>query len=131
MPDNLVHRDDVPPEALQQLQEQYPDFKIVCAGDQPEGSLPEDLQAAIKELEARHRKSLDEGSCIDCGAKMPNYPPTTDAEWDAWELPEGWRYFSDSYGPTAFQCPACDAKDGDGLTMVELPNPEQPHADHA
>lgn len=110
-----IHRDDLPDDVIQGLESQFPGMKIVCVGDIPEGSVTDELKDAIGEIESRFRTSIVNGTCVDCGAKIPGYP-TSDEEWDSFELPIDWRYFTDSSNgdPQGFQCPACDAKEGGG-----------------
>lgn len=115
---NLIHRDDIPMELMQQIEAQFPGMKVVCAGDEPAGALPEGLLEAAESLHRKHLLLLVEGRCLDCNEQMPGFPPT---DWDAWQLPDGWRYFTDeNKQPMAFQCPACDAKEGEGPTLVNM-----------
>ena len=106
----LIHRDDIPMEVMQgfeaMLQEQYPGFKVVCAGDLPEGQVSEEVAESLKELEDHYRRSLVEGKCVDCGKQMENFPPDD----DDWEPPRGWGWFTDfgTGSPQAWQCPECD-----------------------
>ena len=109
MSDKLIHRDDVDMEVIEKLQEMLPGAKIVFAGDIPEGQVPEGMQEAIEALNARFAKSLCEGLCVDCGKKMPGFPPE---DWDSWKLPDGWCRFTGLDGkPHSFQCPECDAEE--------------------
>lgn len=106
----LVHRDDmdmdVAEEMVARMQEMFPGFKVVFAGDQPD--LPDEVKQAAIDLEAHMKEARESGKCIDCGAQMPNFPPTGDI--DKWEPPEGWRFFTGPEGRLqAWQCPACDA----------------------
>jgi hypothetical protein len=109
-----IHRDDLSNEVIQELQLRFPGTKIVCVGDMTEGSLPAELQKAIKDIQDRFENSIMNGTCLDCGAKISGYPMTdSDEEWDNFELPSGWCYFTDidSGEPRGFQCPECDAKE--------------------
>lgn len=116
-----VHRDDLSPEMLAELEAAFPGKRIRCAGDWPEGTAPPEIQQAFEALVARHRQSLAEGTCLDCGAKMPGFPPE---DWDTWRPPAGWAWFEDSHGePTAWQCPTCDRRDGEGPRFVEVELP--------
>jgi hypothetical protein len=111
MPEKLIHRDDIPMDVMEDIQELFPDMKIVCAGDIPEGQIPEDMREAIATIEAKFLKSIVEGKCVDCGKKIHDFPPV---DWSVWKLPDGWRYFTDFSGsPQAFQCPECDREDGE------------------
>lgn len=99
----LVHRDDMPDELLDELQKQFPDMKIVCAGDLPADQLPDGVAEEAARIEEMCRSSMISGQCVDCGAFMPNYPATA----------EGWHYMvaigNDDL--MAWQCPICDAED--------------------
>lgn len=109
---NPIHRDDIDASDMAEIEkllaEQYPGMKIVCAGDAP-GELPPDVAAMMQQVERAHMESLANGTCIDCGAKMPDY----DIERGDWNPPEGWAWFYEhgTKNIAAWQCPACDAKD--------------------
>lgn len=113
---DFVHRDDLPFEVAEdliaQMKEMFPGMKNVrFAGDIPEDELPEEVHETVRRLEAMSEKSLKEGSCIDCGRCMDNYP---DCIIGATKMPDGWRLFHDTQTkePKAFQCHECDARDG-------------------
>ena len=67
----------------------------------------------MEELNKQHMESLVNGTCIDCQAQMPNYPP----EEKGWQPAEGWTWFSQGSGSkeeiVAWQCPECDKKEED------------------
>ena len=109
-----IHRDDLDPEMLAMLQEKFPGFKIICAGDLPEDQITDRLKDAMAKIETKSSESVINGTCIDCGAVMPNYPPDS-ADW---EPAEDWRYFTahNREDIVAWQCPECDNKDSpDGI----------------
>lgn len=101
-----INRDDVPPELLEQFEKMANEagFKVICAGDIP-GELPPEIQEAMNVLQKRHDDSMMNGTCLDCGANMPNYPPDN----DDWEPAEGWTWFTSNDSIIAWQCPDCDA----------------------
>lgn len=109
-----VHRDDVDNELVAEIEktfaELYPGYKVVFAGDEPGGASPR-TEALLAALQDKANRSLAEGTCIDCGAKMPDYRPTDD-DWDA---PDGWGYFSNGDDFGGWQCPKCDREEQDGL----------------
>lgn len=111
----LVHRDDVDMDLVEDIMEHFaethPGFKVVFAGDTPEGELPEGLLESSSQLQEMFEQSLEDGLCIDCGAVMPNYDSIDSDE--NWKPAEGWRYFTDitTKEITSWQCPECDAKE--------------------
>ena len=106
----MVHRDDIDFDVLERLQEAFPGYRIVCMGDMPEEDIPERVKEAAAALDARYAESLANGLCIDCSKQFPNWPPA-----DGDPIPDGWFVFTDTSGePKAFQCPECDAKEGEG-----------------
>lgn len=108
-----LHRDDIDASDMAEieklLQEQFPGMKVVCAGDNP-GELPPGVAKAMASIEESHMLSLVNGTCIDCGAQMPGYDQLDN---DDWKPADGWTWFVEhgTRNPTAWQCPACDAKD--------------------
>jgi hypothetical protein len=113
--DDLIHRDDIPMDAMEEIEWMFPNAKVVCIGDQPEGTVPPEVQKAIAALTAKFEDSLRKGLCVDCGVQMPGYPPN---DWDAWTLPDGWQLFTGTRGePQAFQCPVCDEKETDSVVV--------------
>lgn len=115
MESKLAHRDDLPMDVVAQLEakmaELYPGYKVVFAGDAPAHKQP-DMADFLKAIEERAERSLAEGICIDCGAKMPNYHP----DQPDWIHAQGWHYFTQT-GTEQFmgwQCEKCDAADKDG-----------------
>jgi len=105
---NSVHRDDLSPEMLSMLEEQFPGMKIVCAGDVPESSLPPEVAKEIAEREAKNFRSLTEGRCLDCDVKMPGFPLNVVGCAEDWEPDEGWVWFEAGDKIVAWQCPNCD-----------------------
>lgn len=112
---DLVRRDDLPNEVIEEMQKMFPGMEIVCAGDVPSGSMPAGMQDAIDEMNKRFEHSIVNGTCLDCGVAMPGYPTeNTEEEWDNFQLPAGWSFFTDnSDNPQGYQCPECDAKERD------------------
>lgn len=110
-----AHRDDLPPELLEMLEKKFPGMKIVCAGDIPEGQMPEGLVAKIEAIKMAHAQSVVDGTCIDCGKKMPGYPADDEDFPEGWQKADGWLCFTDisSGEPSGWQCPECDAKERD------------------
>lgn len=104
----LVHRDDLPPGVIEAMEQAFPGFK--CAGDIPEGQMPPGMAEAINALHARFERSIMNGTCLDCGAKMPGYPKgSSDEEWERFQRPEGWKMMSQLNGdPCGFECPDCN-----------------------
>lgn len=121
--EHLVHRDDLPPELIEELESRFPGMTIACAGD-ARGPLPDKVADAHKAMELLHEKSIVMGLCVDCGAKMEGYPPD---DFEEWQLPKGWRYFTNITDgtPMCFQCPACDAADGEGPQVIDLSRLEE------
>lgn len=109
----LIHRDDLDIDQAEpivaKMQEMFPGCTISFAGDLPAGKLPGELKEAVAAIEHANHESMITGTCIDCGAKMPNY----DMSLDGWQPAEGWTWFSEigTDMPVAWQCPACDEKD--------------------
>ncbi len=108
-----IHHDDVSPELMAAIEANFPGMKVVCAGDQPaDQPLPADVQEMLDELEKRHKESIVNGTCIDCGAQMPNYTPE-EFDKDDWKPAKGWSWFTDGESEdrhiVAWQCPKCDA----------------------
>ena len=107
-----VHRDDIPPELLEQIEGQFPEMKVICVGDMPAGvEMPEEVKKALAEIEEKHSKSIQPGLCIDCGAKMENYPETPEGMDDAWKPAKGWSWFESGDDIVAWQCPDCNKKE--------------------
>lgn len=123
----MIHRDDIPiddmakiEEAIRKAHPEFADFKIVCAGDAPEGDLPPDVASAFDMVQRSFDRSLVLGACIDCDARMPNYPSSPEGFAGDWQPTEGWRSFSkigeeDSFA--GWQCPTCDAKEDDDAAV--------------
>jgi hypothetical protein len=110
---------DIQAEIEAQFKEQFPgqDLSIKFAGDAD--ALGPDLQAATDALLKKHRDSLVNGTCIDCGAKMENWPEDLSAVVDTWQPPKGWAWFTGPDDePIAWQCPNCDAMDPEGVQLI-------------
>lgn len=125
---DLIHRDDmdypVVEKLVETLKELHPGMDVVFAGDTPPDQLPPELVEYMKQIEAAHNKSLYGGLCIDCGLKMDGWDQAAlDGEDSLNTLvnvhvkQHKWRFFTNGKDgePTAWQCPACDAKDEDGV----------------
>lgn len=119
-----LHRDDLPFDIMEGLAEEidklYPGMKIRCAGDM--ATLPPDVADMMAKLEDAHKRSLREGLCIDCGAKMPGYPTSAEELSAGWAPADGWNWFSEvgSDDIQCWQCPACDANEEDGEKPLTL-----------
>lgn len=108
MGERLVHRDDLEPETLEAIQAKFPDMKIVCAGDIPDGAMPENVKSMLESIERANMASFVNGTCIDCGTEMPGFDP----DREDWQPAKGWRWFTGMDDvPVSWQCPVCDAKE--------------------
>lgn len=110
----LIHRDDLPFEIVEELEEKFadlfPGMKVRFAGDLPDGEVPQNVLDALAAINQKHDTSLVSGSCLDCGRTMPGF----DLDEDEFDLPPGWRIFNGDNGePCAFQCPECDTEDNE------------------
>ncbi len=117
MDNKLAHRDDLPMEVVSQIQEQmnelFTGYKVVFAGDAPANQQP-DLTSFFAALEKRAAMSFADGTCIDCGAKMPDYDPDN----DDWQPMKGWGKFTRVGSEEEFmgwQCFACSQADEKGI----------------
>jgi hypothetical protein len=115
---DLPHRDDIPPDLLELLEEKFgemlPGFKLVFAGDMPEGSEASARNQAFAEALARKQaESMANGVCFDCGAAMPNYQP----EEEGWQPTAGWKTLRNMATDEieAWVCPECDRRALDGI----------------
>lgn len=122
-PFRLAKHDDLPPDVAkaitEELQKRHANFTIMFAGDQPLETLPPDVQNVIRQLQQTTLRALAEGRCVDCGAQMPNWPPTA----PDWQPAPGWSWFTDTQNEdkiTAWQCPACDALDQDDADQEDV-----------
>lgn len=112
-----LHRDDVPPEVLEEivaaLQAEHPDCKIQFAGDSDDPKVQAKQQEILEQLDEISARSAATGCCVDCGAIMPGYPAQDAPFPDGWRPAKGWRHFTriqdDEF--TGWQCPDCDARD--------------------
>ncbi len=108
--------EDVRKELEKQLSELYPGMEIKYAAECPPPS--EEAQKQIQQMHRKHQLSIRDGTCVDCGAKMPNYEDLE--ENDDWKPAEGWSWFTEPNDtvPLFWQCPACgtDVK----VDLVEL-----------
>ncbi len=112
-----AHRDDIPPEVIEEMERRFPGMKIVCVGDRPVGSDPSEADEAIGKLEQDMARSLCEGVCLNCGKQMPGFPQCEE-DWDAWQPPKGWGWIEDSDGnPMHWECPECHKKLDDGIAL--------------
>jgi hypothetical protein len=110
--------DDVPMELIDEIQKMYPDMEIQFAG-QPGVEIPEEIQEKIKLMEAQFKFSVANGTCLDCGIKIPGeWPPSS----DDYKYPDGWSMFHDitDDSPMGLQCPGCDA-----VEMEQEGNPQE------
>lgn len=90
--------------AKEKLKEMFPEMEIV-----------DNLTDGEELFGDTFQKSVEEGLCIQCGKKMPNY---IDWDWpdekkDAWDMAEGWHYYKDEENDVvmAWQCPECNLKE--------------------
>lgn len=122
----MIHRDDIPMDHMTEIEkairDQHPefgDFKIQCVGDAPDGSLPPEVLSAMDAVQGAFDRSFMLGACIDCDARMPNYPTPDDIEKileEDWKPAEGWGSFSkigEEDGFAGWQCPKCGEGEGD------------------
>jgi hypothetical protein len=116
---NSVHRDDLSPELISDLESKFPGFKIVCTGDISEEQIPPEALAAFEAIEKKYAASFHFGTCVDCGMQMPNYPATVDEITDDWQPAEGWSWFEKQDVPVAWQCPGCN-KPGDEMFCQKI-----------
>ena len=106
----LIRRDDVPMDLIEQIQAEHPDAKLIFAGQDPD-SLPQHVKDYIAGLQERMTQMLLAGLCVDCGAKIPGtWPPE-----ENYQVPENWSFFTDTVSGdlTALQCPECGAREED------------------
>lgn len=109
----LIHRDDVDPSVLKQLEVAFPGMKIIFAGGHENNLSPEILKD-LAEFERQQAVLLCEGRCSGCFTQIPNWEKIRQAIMDETEvvIPEGWRQFIDrDEAIVAWQCPDCDAKE--------------------
>ncbi len=121
-----IHRDDVPMEVMEEfekfVQGRFPGMRVTCAGDQP-GELPPEVQEHMNAIEQLFKDSMLNGTCLDCGAQMPDYNPLD----DNWEPHVDWHYFKNTSDntPMGWQCPDCDAAEREdnqpGFRAFHLP----------
>lgn len=120
----LIHRDDLDMQDVQQIEayfaEHYPGMKVMFAGDA--ATLPDEVLADLEKLSQMYANSLVEGTCVDCGKKIPgDWPPPEEGEYNC---PPGWFFlceseFDDETGesvsvPVALSCKECDDKLNEG-----------------
>jgi hypothetical protein len=110
---NPIHRDDIPFEVIEEiertLKEQHPGFKIICAGDTNDPELIAKAEEQHNRLIEIARLSQKNGTCVDCGAVMPDYPERCQTQ----ELADGWAYLADPGKQfMGWLCPACRDSDG-------------------
>ncbi len=83
------------------LKEMFPGFEIKFAGDSIDECPPEVI-AGFDQLTAAHRDSLVNGTCADCGKKIP-------CDWPCEQLPDGWGvYYDFNDKPQCLVCSDCD-----------------------
>lgn len=123
-PSKLVHRDDLPIDVAEQvvsaIQNEFPDHKVVFAGDLPATA---ENAAEVERVMGYIADCGERGVCYGCETPIPNIPQTDDpAAWEAWRIPEDWVCLSFGLGedsPIGFLCPACEDK-------VKQINPGEP-----
>lgn len=115
---NLIHRDDLPMDVAEGMieaikkevgKEAGDDFKVVFAGDLPEGKQTEVIEQ-FKEIERAMDRAFFNGFCWDCGKRIPKiWTPWKDKEGDYYKLSDGWSIISSipEDGPLMLQCPEC------------------------
>lgn len=120
----LIHRDDLDMQDVQQIEayfaEHYPGMKVMFAGDA--ATLPDEVLADLEKLHLKYAQSLLDGTCVDCGKKIPGeWPPPEEGDW---HCPPGWFFlcefeFDEESGenvssPVALTCAECDEQLKDG-----------------
>ena len=98
-------KEDIPPEVVQEIEAQLnamcPGMEVRFMGDEDE--VPPRIVSEMDQLEASMRDSIFNGTCIDCGAKIPgDWPPNEGP------LPKGWAFYSEDDTPIFLTCPDCD-----------------------
>jgi len=109
----MLHRDDLDFRVVEKMEsdlsEAMPGHKLVFAGDLPEGSCPE-LEDAFREMRELAEASFENGTCLSCLAKMPDY----EIEKEDWEPADGWQLLiSAADHQHCWVCPECEDIDGD------------------
>lgn len=100
---------EVAEQIVDDLQKEYPGFKVVFAGDM--GKMPPEVEAAMKQLNARMDESVLFGRCFDCGAQMPNYIEPGKPVPDDWQPARGWSHYSQGDEILHWVCPQCEAEE--------------------
>ncbi len=108
---DLIHRDDVPAdlaeEIVKNMKKDFPECKVVFAGDKP-GEVPQEVQDEQAKIIKVAAQRFCKGQCFECGADMPMEWPPRD---DEWELPTGWGICTEMYGIDGIPiliCPECE-----------------------
>lgn len=114
MAEKRIHRDDVDMDVMSEIEslfaEALPGFKVVCAGDLPDGH---PMQENSDLLMAAMAKRFVEGRCLDCDAVIEDFPKSEE-NWESWEKPKDWACLYDtSDEPMGWLCPTCDAENGE------------------
>lgn len=111
-----IHRDDMDMEEVASIeayfQELYPGTKLVFAGDNPE-RVPKEVLDSVSRILAKHRRSLEEGFCVDCGRTIDGYCGFR-------KLPEGWAVYVDQVSgkPEFLVCDQCDDANENARVLI-------------
>lgn len=112
-----IHRDDLPmgdaEEIVKHLQEMFFGYRVEFAGDSTNPEARDKADAINAALAEQAAISAEQGTCIDCGEKIPDYPGV-DTMSDDWQPPAGWVSYEvvgNGGGFGGWCCPKCDAED--------------------
>mgnify|MGYP005812628321 CR=1 FL=1 len=107
---NFPHRDDVDLDVIKQLEEMFPNKKIMFLGDMPENQITEEHESLVQGIQEYYRMSLDSGICVECGTQITNWNDKLRRE-----IPTGWTYLTqiNKDEPVAWICDDCNQHDDD------------------
>ncbi len=125
--ENLIHRDDIDMDFMQAFEkaikeEHGEEFKVICAGDAPAGTVPPELMEQLAGLKKKMGEAFAKGLCWDCGKQMPDWPPPEDDEaFEKWDMTKGWSTLNSMKEEiTGFVCPECTAEEEQGSKIQLL-----------